>query len=194
MTEEINQLKRGRVSGKARAPKKNATVGEISDPTSVLNDSISQKNSPSSSQQAEVLIQETTVESAPTGKTTTVDELLVDEVLDSKPNRRPRNDQRNRRRDANHHDTKTSHDRSSCRPEGSAPRTTENPSCSRDGQYKECACCHALKRAWCKLLEFLGFKSKRPHTHSSKGSTGENRHRRSSSNGRRPRNNRTKSE
>jgi hypothetical protein len=46
MEKEINQLKRGRVQGKTREPKKISSVGEITSPESVLNDSISQSRPP----------------------------------------------------------------------------------------------------------------------------------------------------
>lgn len=150
MTEEVNQLKRGRVSGKARAPRKSTAVGEISDPTSVLNDSISQK--------------ETYV---PQAKTTTVDTVLTDEGSERKSPRRPRNEQRNRRRE----------------------NTRERPVRHHEETPKptECKCCHTLKRWWHKVLEFLGFRSKCCHKNN------ENHHRRPS-NRRHSRNGRTKAE
>lgn len=71
---EVNALKRGRLPNRSRSQKKTATVGEISDPESVLNDSISLSRSQHES----------------VAKTTTVDDPLLqdpqgtdDETLDS---------------------------------------------------------------------------------------------------------------
>ncbi|MDR2807158.1 MAG: hypothetical protein LBB11_03310 [Puniceicoccales bacterium] len=44
LEKEINPLKRGRIPGKANKQKKKSLVGEITDPSSVLNDSIAIKN------------------------------------------------------------------------------------------------------------------------------------------------------
>jgi hypothetical protein len=69
---EINPLKRGRMQGRAREQKKKTTLGEISDPFTVLNDSIAAKNQ---RHQNPVRGDYVPSEKADHGKTTTVDTI-----------------------------------------------------------------------------------------------------------------------
>ncbi|MDR1303170.1 MAG: hypothetical protein LBJ81_00950 [Puniceicoccales bacterium] len=73
---EVNQLKRGRMQRSAREQKKSSSVGEITDPFIVLNDSISVKNRPQECDSGDYIPSE----SKNSVKTTSVDE--PDPLLD----------------------------------------------------------------------------------------------------------------
>ena len=159
---EINPLKRGRVQNRSRGQKKSPAVGEISDPSSVLNDSISQGRTTKKAH------------NEPIEKTTTVDDPLFDpiEQTPAEPTimeKRPRNE-RNYRGER------------SCRSERNR----------RDSKSKETACsCDKCNKLLCSIKHWLskiacrlGFKQS---SKCSCGKKSDNRYHRRGNNSRRPR-------
>lgn len=182
---EVNALKRGRLPNRSRSQKKTATVGEISDPESVLNDSISLSRSQHES----------------VAKTTTVDDPLLqdpqdtdDEPLDSSAtpdsslfeDTGDRDVQLDREGDDGEDEIKQERSReprrSNTNGKNRSSRDNRNSKGSSNGRVtsveggncysKECSkescegCCFCrkvlctLKRWFSKFLGFLGFTSK----------------------------------
>jgi hypothetical protein len=159
---ERNPLKRGRIQGKPLAQKKKALVGEISDPFSVLSDSIATKGRSESPGTNDYIPSEGIED-----KTTTVDPVDVssdyvgegrgtaEESRDSSARRysnRPQEGYRSdvKRREPRHRDWKESH--STAESKYGTPASKEAETCSKK-------CC--IKRFFCKVLECLGIRSSR---------------------------------
>lgn len=163
---EINPLKRGRVQNKSRSPKKSPTVGEISDPASVLNDSISQGRTTKK------------INNEPIEKTTTVDDPLCDpieqELSTEKPSRSEQNGRGERRcrTERNRRDSKFS-------------AQNKETTCSCDKCDKLlCTIKHWLRKIAC----HLGFKCKESSkSKCSCGKKSDNRYHRRGNGSRRPR-------
>jgi hypothetical protein len=166
---ENNPLKRGRVQGKALAPKKKSLVGEISDPSSVLSDSIATKGRNESPSTGDYIPSENTERV----KTTTVDPLadptedtnLVEKGRNSDPYHRSNRSKEGRKFDTNrrefkHNDKGWKGGHSS----GYSSAESKNPTCTcATGESEPCSAKCCIKRFFCRILKFLGFKSSCSH-------------------------------
>ncbi|MDR0590452.1 MAG: hypothetical protein LBG09_01155 [Puniceicoccales bacterium] len=175
---EVNQLKRGRMQRLAREQKKSSSVGEITDPFIVLNDSISVKNRPQDTDSGDYIPSE----SKNSAKTTSVDEPdpLLDlseepEIAKSAPNNR-RNRPPHTLRDSRYTDSKCHYSgkreesrgefRGEPREESSSMRLksdAEFPSRPRSGEKscsreKTCSCLGAVRHFFGKIMKVLGLK------------------------------------
>ncbi|MDR1435121.1 MAG: hypothetical protein LBI77_01815 [Puniceicoccales bacterium] len=173
LEKKINPLRRGRIQGNGNERQKKSSVGEITDPFSVLNDSISTKSPPEDLNEGDYIPSERIHREA---KTTSVDALdpLLDQTeasIDAKKETRnshgkrvrntqkespyPPRDRRHRdRQSESYNGRRTESSNTSQQPSLRSPSEPFHGQCQCDDS-KKCT----VKHFFCKILEFFGFKS-----------------------------------